>query len=79
MPPIHSKLRDRTRDKALLIALEYSIDPNLHLDGVIAEINMFKDHLIHFHGYPPDNVDVLTDSDPTFYEGDVRTRIVSQQ
>lgn len=67
MPPVSSlPLRDRLRDKALLVGLEYPDALNYGvrpLHGVREDLDILRTHLIEAAGYKEANVKVITDVD----------------
>ena len=64
LPPLLYPLEhDRSRDKALLIGIEYN--PVHHGVGALRhphrDVDMFREYLVEHEGYLPENVKVLKD------------------
>lgn len=79
LPPLLRATRDRSRDKALLIGLDYR-SSGCHdvrpLDGTHEDIKLLATYLTGRLGYREKNVRTILDDDPAFYERDVRAYIV---
>ncbi|KAF7791722.1 hypothetical protein EIP86_002746 [Pleurotus ostreatoroseus] len=82
MPPVFSRVRDRSRDKALLIGFEYRNAPNAPIDlaltGVHDEIMQFRKHLLEYQGYTEQNVKVILDGDRKYCRGPTVMDVVSR-
>lgn len=63
--PLPTPIRDRSRDKALLIGIEYKWPPShddvSSLSNPHSDVDLLWKHLVEHEGYLPENITVLRD------------------